>query len=245
MKNFKKEIIIWIIALVSAIVWWVFTSLFSNKFVKDNEIETRVFELKKTVYEDFLNIYFNSFNNENIRKKYEEIFRDKIVNNLSFTCLYHNDWLFYENNEKLSFLLEKDIKSCFYQKPENCISLSWNYCFWILVNISWFNESIKFSIWETQDESMKLALNEIYWDFQKKTYKYQILLPKDIYKKVFDLIEEKLYLAVNNYYDCDWETSPSCWFNFNLVNIISNTNKDYFINQWIMLDLRDDLQKHY
>lgn len=240
--HLNNTMVIALIGFLWAIIGWILTSFLSSNFWKNNEIETRMFELKKQVYEEFLWEYYNKFNNNVFREKYEENFENIIAFNLHWYCSAGRSDLVLKNINSIKQDLENIILKCYYEYPYRCTS---NTCYWLNYKenggYSWF--SLPNEIWLAQDEAAKKTVDDLFFEFKKNTYKYQLLLPKDIYRTILDQIEEKIYVAPNNYNDCNWSNVPECWFNFNYFDI--NWKIDILINDNILKKLRDDLQKHY
>lgn len=246
MTDKKISISVAIIGLISAVVWWLISSWTINLFSKNNEIETRMFDIKKTVYSDFLDEYYKNFNNSVMKKKYEETYEKMVAYNLYGACwLAGHSRHVWDNIDLVKKDLEYNIRECYYNSPYEC----WiSTCFWIKpenVMISWFNNTdIAKNIWLSQSDSMNIVLDEMLSNFIKNTYKFQLILPEDIYNRAIEWIKNKLYTCENCYRDCgEWNTSD-CWFDFDKFNI-KDSIKEVFINPWVIDELKEDLQKHY
>lgn len=69
-----------IIGLLWVIIWSILTTLLTGIFSKNNEIETRLFEIKINSYEKIYDIVENTFNEKDMREDYLKIFKAFISN---------------------------------------------------------------------------------------------------------------------------------------------------------------------
>ncbi len=229
--NSENWLIIALMWFLWAIIWWFITSFSSNYFWKNNEIETRVFEIKREIYENFLDDYYNTFNWESIAKSYEEEYKFRVE---KYMYIDHH-WL-----HKIS----KEIKNCFYDIPSNCNT-------WEFVNCT---------IGSAQNDSIKYILKKKSDEFIEKSYKYKLFIPNEIFKKITEKINNN-YLWVNNFYDCGSWNGCNCGFNFLIFedNLMDTMwvfpiwkyslrllpDLSIKIDSSIISILKNDIKKHY
>jgi hypothetical protein len=100
----QASILSFITAIIGAFIWGFASSYFSSHFNKQDELETRIFEVKEKHYTQFLETYYKYFSQTALTAAYKTT-REKE---------------FSKNNNRSSAL-----KQCYATIPRNCMINSW------------------------------------------------------------------------------------------------------------------------
>lgn len=115
----EKWTLLW--SIISGTFVVIFLAIISTNLTKNNEIETRLYQIKTDTYKKFLDEYYKDFASPSITSLYEKKYDELIENNLQDAYNWHAT--------KEDFLKIKSAK-CYYQSPNACTDNDYQY--WII-----------------------------------------------------------------------------------------------------------------
>lgn len=146
---------------------------------KNNEIETRLYQVKTDNYKKFLDEYHKDFSSSSItsvyKKKYDELIEDNIQSA-------------YNGHATKSDIDKIIVSKCYYQSPNVCVDNNYQYPI-----IGW-----------NQDQAMRETLEESLYIFASNTYSLSLAIPSNAYELAIEKIKKAIQLSKNNFNDCNW-----------------------------------------
>lgn len=217
--------------IISWTVVIILLTFITANLTKNNEIETRLYQIKSDNYKKFLDEYYKDFNSANIKSTYEKKYEELIENNIQDA---------YNWNATKNDIFEVVSSKCYYQSPNVCVSTDYKYSI-----IGW-----------NQDQAMRETLEESLNTFTLNTYSFALAMPNNAYKLAVDRMQNAIQLSKNNFNDCNWWSDAECGFNFWVISKKTENLGIWwkwvkvkiefdFIKPEVIELLKTDLQTHY